>query len=377
MMSVKQISDYAEVFARIKNNSLNVQDIEKFCTKCYPNIILSDGNGNSCITYDSFRIVCYFESHLKLEKTSDRRDFLKKVRKAIILHNNKVARDRSDKIRELEQVVKKQNVIISTCKEDLLLDIILNKNPEKFLYDLVFKYDKDRKYKQKIQILEHMIEKRIETEMALIEITLHYLKKERNYDKCRNYALEGVKLENVFIMALMTYNEYHEDNFDEMKEYFDLFAEKFDDKTIMNSQWNFSNVMNSYILCLNIENDDYKTSLGYVKKILSTIQSKEHRENLLKNLYYCLEDFKSSIEQYQIFVEISTNLNEIPKEITNDFDVIKYINKCNLMFHMSECCVCLENNIKCIPLECCHYFCTNCYPKILERGSCPNCRCVI
>ena len=377
MMSVKQISDYAEVFARINNNFLNVQDIEKFCTKCYPNIILSDGNGNGCIKYDSFKIVSYFELHLKLENTPVRRDFLKKVRKAIILHNNKVARDRLDKIRELEQIVKKQNVTISTCKEDLLLDIILNKNTEKFLYDLVFIYDKDRKYKQKIQILEHMIEKGIDTELALIDITLHYLKKERDYDKCRKYALEGIKLENVFMIALMTYNEYLEDSYDELKIYFNLFAEKCDEKTILNSQWNFSNVMNSYILSISNEDDDYEISLGYVKKILSIIQSKEQRETLLNYLYFCLEDFKSPIEQYQIFKEICSNLNEIPKDIITNDDVIKYINKCNLMFQMSECCICLNNNIKCIPLECCHYFCTNCYPKILEREYCPNCRCTI
>ena len=377
-MNIKQITDYAGDIVKASNNVLYVNDIEKFCEKCYPNIILSDGNGNnsrSC--FDSFKILCYFDYHIKFTKACDRQNFLKKIRKAIILHNNKVSRDRLDKIRELEQTVKKQNSIISICKEDLLLDIILNKNPEKFLYDLVFKYDKDRKYKQKIQILENMIEKGIDTELALVEITLHYLRKERDYDKCRKYALEGVKLDNVFMIALMTYNEYLEDSYDELKIYFNMFAEKCDEKTILNSQWNFSNVMNSYILSISNEDDDYEISLGYVKKILSIIQSKEQRETLLNYLYFCLEDFKSPIEQYQIFKEICSNLNEIPKDIITNDDVIKYINKCNLMFQMSECCICLNNNIKCIPLECCHYFCTNCYPKILEREYCPNCRCTI
>lgn len=377
MMSVKQITDYIADIVRLNNNVLYVHDLEKFCQKCYPNIILSDGNGNSSVSYDSFKIFHYFDIQMKFKNLYDRRDFLKKIRRAIVLHNNKIASDRLNKIRELEQTVKKQNLIISTCKEDLLLDIMLNKNPEKFLYDLVFKYDKDRKYKQKIQILEYMIEKEIEIELALIEISVHYLRKERDYEKCRKYGLEGVKLGNIVTIGLMAYNEFSEDYYDEMMKYFNLLAEKCDSDTIINPEWNLSTVMNSYILSLSKEDDNYMTSLNYVKKILSIIQSKEFRESILIHMYYCLEDFKTPIEQYQIFKEICTNLNEIPKEIVNDFDVIKYINKCNLMSKNDDCCICLNTNIKCIPLECCHYLCTNCYPQILERGSCPNCRCNI
>jgi len=377
MMSVKQITDYITDIVRLNNNILYVNDLEKFCQKCYPNIILSDGNGNCSVSYDSFKIFNYFDMQMKFKNVYDRRDFLKKIRRAIVLHNNKIASDRLNKIRELEQTVKKQNVIISTSKEDLLLDIILNKNPEKFLYDLVFKYDKDKKYKQKIQILEYMIEKNIEIELALIEISVHYLRKERDYEKCRKYGLEGVKLENIVIIGLMAYNEYDEDNFDEMMKYFNLLAEKYDSDTIINPEWKLSSVMNSYIISLSKEDDNYSTSLNYVKKILSMIQPKELRESMLIDMFYWLEDFKGSIEQYQIFKEICPNVNEIPKEIVNDSDVIKYINKCNLMSKIDDCCICLNNNIKCIPLECCHYLCTNCYPQILERGSCPNCRCNI
>jgi hypothetical protein len=376
MMSVKQITDYIQDIVKRNNSSLNVKDIEKFCEKCYSNIILSDGNGNGSVCYDSFKILYHFDKEMNFTNACERRDFLKKIRSAIISHNNKIASKRLDKIRELEQTVRKQNAMISTSKEDLLLDIILKKNPEKFLYDLAFKYDKDRQYKQKIKILEYMVEKGIDNELALIELTSHYIKKERNYEKCKKHGMEGVRLGNISTIGLMAYNELDEDNYNEMIKYFNLLVDKCDINTIIHPEWNLSTLINSYVISISSESEDYITSLSNVKKILS-MQPKEYRESVYMDMFYNLEDLKTSIQQYQIFKEICVNNNEIPKEIVNDFDVIKYINKCNLMSKMSECCICLNNDIKCIPLECCHYFCTNCYPKILERGSCPNCRCDI
>lgn len=41
-----------------------------------------------------------------------------------------------------------------------------------------------------------------------------------------------------------------------------------------------------------------------------------------------------------------------------------------------ECCVCLENNVKIIPLSCAHDLCTSCYNNLLKNNylSCPICR---
>jgi uncharacterized protein YerC len=225
-------------------------------------------------------------------------------------------------------------------------------------------------------VIAYCDEKDIEIELALTEITVHYLRKQRDYEKCKKYGSEGIKIGNVDVIGLLAYNEYDEDNFDELIEYFILLSEKCDESTFINPEWKISKLVTCYLNFLDM-NENYVEKLQPVKKILSIIKSNEHRKSLLTDIYFNLDDFRNYIEIYQIFKEIC-DINEIPKEIVNDSGVVKYINKCNLMYKIcDECCVCLNNNIKSIPLECCHYFCTNCYPKILETGSCPNCRCEV
>ena len=377
MMSVKQITDYITQIVREKNGFICENDLEKFCEKCYPNIILTDGYGSRGKYFDSLQILHCFNTELKFKSAYERGDFLKKIRRSITAHNINIANTRLNKIKELEQTLKKKEIIISKCKEDLLLDIILNKNPEKFLFDLVFKYDKDKKYKQKIQILEYMLEKDIDISLAFIEIITHYLLIERDYEKCKTYCLQAINIGNIQSLFLMSLNEYEEDNLDQMKQYFILFADKFDGSSIIYKS-GLTNVISCFIT-MEIDNEidkDYHQNLNSIQKVLSKISCKETRISIIHIIYCSIDDEINYIEQYQIFKEICLP-NEIPKDVLNDYNVIKYINKCNLMSKNSECCICLNDNIVCIPLECCHYFCTKCYPKILNLGSCPNCRCLI
>lgn len=377
MMTISQITDCIKQLFEQYQNNISPTHLLIFFRKCYPDIILTDGNGSGGGNhFDSFKILNSFNAQMNFPTENARRNFLKKIRLAIESHNMEVGNKRLNRIKELEQSLKKKEKIISTCKEDLLLDIILNKNPEKYLYDLVFKYDLDRKYKQKILILEYMIEKRIDTELAFLEIINHFLEKEQDYEKCKKYGLLAlVDFDNINILGLMVKNEFEYDDFDEMKKYFNLLVDKIDSTKAINPEWDILSLTSYYIVkhILN-NNDEYKPCIA---KLLSVINCKDLRNDIIENIYYSLEDYKNYIEQYNIFKDLGCSNNEIPKDVINDSSVVKYINKCNLMFNMGDCCICLNDNIKCIPLECCHYFCTNCYPMVVNGNTCPTCRCEI
>ena len=83
---------------------------------------------------------------------------------------------------------------------------------------------------------------------------------------------------------------------------------------------------------------------------------------------------RNILQLYLVLLE--NDIIDIPHYIKNNHTVTKYINKCKFMSKESDCAVCIETK-QCIPLECCHYFCIDCYPKVLETEKCPICRCDI
>ena len=344
--------------------------IEAFCKHFHKNDILTDEIGGRHENFDSFKIFNLIRAKVPLLSTYGRQDLLKKIRLSIYSHNNNVAKERLDRIKELEKINNKQQVFISECKEELLLNIILNKNPDKFLYDLSFKYDLEEKYEQKIQILEYMIKKNIDYELAIILITKHYLNREQDYEKCKKYALIGIDSKIVNCMYLMSYNEFLQNNFEETKKYLLMLIDNYNE----NSSCLKLNISSLIVYYMNNEKKDLDTMYNYISKILKKYSNKKY---ILNDIFFNFVDDKNMIELFQIFQKICSNNIEIPKEVVNDNDVIKYINKCNLMSKNTDCCICLNDDVKCIALECCHYFCTECYPTILYSGSCPSCRCTL
>lgn len=345
--------------------------IEDFCKHFHKNDILTDEVGGRHENFDSFKIFNLIKMKVPLLTSYSRQDLLKKIRQAIYSHNSNVAMERFNRIKELEKINKKQQKIISECKEELLLNIILNKNPDKFLFDLSFQYDIDEQYEKKIQILELMIEKNVEYELAITTIIKHYMNREKNYEKCKKYALIGIDAKIISCMFLMSYNEFLENNFEETKKYLLMFIDSYDEKCSF-SKLNMSDLIIYY---MNNEKKDLDTMYEYISKIVR--KSSKMKKEILNDIFFNFVNEKNTIEIFQIFQKICSNNSEIPKEVVNDHDVIKYINKCNLMSKNSECCICLNEDVKCIALECCHYFCTECYPTILYSGSCPSCRCIV
>ena len=56
----------------------------------------------------------------------------------------------------------------------------------------------------------------------------------------------------------------------------------------------------------------------------------------------------------------------------NKKDVNIFKNKCNTLSKEQECGICDKNEL-CIPLECSHFVCRECYIKFYE-SKCPYCR---
>lgn len=346
--------------------------IEAFCRHFHKNDILTDEVGGRHENFDSFKIFNLIKMKVPLLTSYARQDLLKKIRQAIYSHNNNVAIERLSRIKDLEKINNEQKKVILKCKEELLLEIILNKNPDKILFDLSVNYDMDKQYGKKIQILEHMIQNNIEYELAIISITNHYINREYDYEKCKKYALIGIDSEIIGCMFLMAYNELLQNKFDETKKYLIMFIDNCNGE----SSFSILNIQSLIIYYMNNEKKDLDSMYSYISKFL-TKTSEAVKKQILQEICFNFEDEKNSIELFQIFQKICSSNTEIPKEIVNDNDVIKYINKCNLMSKNTDCCICLNEDVKCIALECCHYFCTECYPTILYSGSCPSCRCIV
>lgn len=63
---------------------------------------------------------------------------------------------------------------------------------------------------------------------------------------------------------------------------------------------------------------------------------------------------------------------------SSDRDVNIFKNKCNILGKKMECNICDNNNVLCIPFECAHYVCCDCYIEIIATQiECPYCRTIL
>ena len=82
--------------------------IEAFCKHFHKNDILTDEIGGRHENFDSFKIFNLIRAKVPLLSTYGRQDLLKKIRLSIYSHNNNVAKERLDRIKELEKINNKQ-----------------------------------------------------------------------------------------------------------------------------------------------------------------------------------------------------------------------------------------------------------------------------
>ena len=126
-----------------------------------------------------------------------------------------------------------------------------------------------------------------------------------------------------------------------------------------------------YMMAIEKGNSDAMHKMGYLFHYKNPDEAKKYYMMAIKKgnsmAMSNLEEITTPLERYLLYQEYNIPFKE---ELTRDIHIFK--NKCNFLSKESECPVCLETR-KCIPLECAHYICLECYPKVYE-DTCPVCK---
>jgi tetratricopeptide (TPR) repeat protein len=103
-------------------------------------------------------------------------------------------------------------------------------------------------------------------------------------------------------------------------------------------------------------------------------------EALKRNVDDAINNIKfitTPLERYIIFRQNCISIEEYKEyKDTNEQDdrqLIIFKNRLNFCSKFMECIICMNNYMH-IPLECGHYICVDCYPKIIKSQKCPLCR---
>lgn len=99
---------------------------------------------------------------------------------------------------------------------------------------------------------------------------------------------------------------------------------------------------------LYIKMNDYDQARNYFMMIKDSLDKYTFKHHELIKYYFC--DNESDSKEVMVFK-----------------------NKCNIMEKYEKCIICYEECM-CIPLECSHYTCRECYIRTIVSGKCGYCR---
>jgi len=189
----------------------------------------------------------------------------------------------------------------------------------------------------------------------------YYIDIEKKYDIGIKYYMKAIKLNNIHAMNnLGSYYYNIEKNYIEAKKYFQMAI----DKELPEAY----NSMGLYYY--KIDNNIEIAKLYFIHSLCCDIDNPESVKNNLKII-------TSPLERYILYKQNSIEIsNDDDKEFNNDEYVVIFKNRLNHFSKFIECCICLTEYTN-IPLECTHYVCVDCYPKILNSKKCPICRIMI
>lgn len=189
----------------------------------------------------------------------------------------------------------------------------------------------------------------------------YYIDIEKKYDLGKDYYLKGIDLDNTHSMNNLGLYYYNiENNYELAKKYFLMAVDK-------NLPEAYNNMGLYYY---EIDNNIEVARLYFIEALCQNIDNPESVKNNLKNI-------TSPLERYILYKQNSINITEEDdKEFNNDDYVLIFKNRLNNFSKFMECCICLTDYTN-IPLECTHYICVDCYPKILISQKCPICRIMI
>jgi tetratricopeptide (TPR) repeat protein len=196
---------------------------------------------------------------------------------------------------------------------------------------------------------------------SLNNLGYYYVTQEKNYDLAKQHYLESIELKNIHAMNNLGMYYYSiEKNYIEAKKYYQMAS----DNALLEAYNNLG--LYYYEIDNNVD-----IAKMYFAEALYLSNNDIYSSNQIKiNLKIIL----SPIERYILYQQNNiVATREEDDEFNKDKNVIIFKNRYNLFAKFIECCICLNEYCN-IPLECTHYICVDCYPKIIKSAKCPLCR---
>jgi len=192
----------------------------------------------------------------------------------------------------------------------------------------------------------------------------YYITIDKNYDMGIKYYLESIKLNNIHAMNNLGMYYYNiEKNYELAKKYY-----------LMSCDNNLPEAYNNMgLYYCEIDNNIEIGKLYFIQSIISDMDN----INNIKNIKQNMKQIYTPLERYISFLQNSIYIDKDDEEEFNkDPNVIIFKNRVNTFSKFEECCICMTDYTV-IPLECTHYICVDCYPKIINSAKCPICRTII
>jgi TPR repeat protein len=217
---------------------------------------------------------------------------------------------------------------------------------------------------------------------------LGYYYEDKDDEKMMKYYKMAIENGNSEAMNNFGYYFYKKGDYENMMKYLMMAIEKNNSNAMNNlgiyyyKQKDYNNMIKYYLmaiahnnyclideLCLHYKNVNDKDNM--IKYVNMAVQHglyesvKNHFTN--EELFLMLKNIRN--------IKFESNFDSKIKEKLKELVITKRIhilnNKINLASKIKDCDICYEENTINIPLECCHYYCTECYIKLRE---CPLCK---
>ena len=195
---------------------------------------------------------------------------------------------------------------------------------------------------------------------CLNNLGYYYITQEKNYDLGKKYYNDSIELNNIHAMNNLGMYYYSiEKNYIEAKKYYQMACDNSLPEAYNNLGLYYYEIDNN----IDIAKMYFVEALYLLNNDISANQIKDN-----------LKIICTPIERYILYQQNNIIITkEEDEEFNKDKNVIIFKNRFNLFAKIMECCICL-NEYSNIPLECTHYICIDCYPKIIKSNKCPLCR---
>ena len=191
---------------------------------------------------------------------------------------------------------------------------------------------------------------------SMNNLGFYYSDVEKNYDKSKKYFLDAIENNNHNAynnLGLYYYNI--EKNYEKAKEYYLLACEHDISEAYNNLGLYYYEIDNNYDISKLYFIEAIKRDVGDAINNIKLVTTPLERYIIFRQNSILIENYKDN------------------KDYNNDRHVIIFKNRLNFSNKVMECVICMNEYMH-IPLECCHYICVDCYPKIIKSQKCPLCR---